>query len=203
MQLLTAQEIINGGILRQVPLSARFDGMLLSPHIQLAEVRFLRETLTKDLYSTMVAQKERVGIYNSDLATPQAAFDVAELETLYAGYVIKLVSYATVYQSLPYIAAQISSNGIMATNTDFAQNLGLDGARFLRDDLLQNIELLQKECKDFLCDNKSTYATYGFDEKVYCSECDEDGKNVLKKFGIILPRKIRYNKDGYDERHYN
>ena len=55
--LISANEIVNGGIVRPVPLNSRFDSQLLATNIPTAEERFLLPVLCRSFYADLIAQK--------------------------------------------------------------------------------------------------------------------------------------------------
>ena len=56
-QLIQPLEVIQGGTARPSPADIRLDKTLVSPHIQAAEYRWVRETLGASFYDALVAEK--------------------------------------------------------------------------------------------------------------------------------------------------
>lgn len=161
--LIKPQEVVNGGIVRPAPFNVRFDSQLLAPNILPAEQRFLMPILCLEFYEDLVAEQGANSCnYNADLGALQDKFPSNALyETLWTeSGLYELCARIVFFTSLPYIALQTGSNGIYANNTEYAQNEGTRGAKYLQDNELKNIEALQERVLNWLCRNKSDYPLF-------------------------------------------
>ena len=56
-QLIQPLEVIQGGTARPSPADIRLDKTLVSPHIQVAEYRWVKDVIGSDFYTALVAEK--------------------------------------------------------------------------------------------------------------------------------------------------
>jgi hypothetical protein len=201
MPIIQASEVVNGGIVRPVPTTARFDSMLLSTHIQSAELKFIKPDLCAAFYEDLIAQKNPVpSNYNPDVGPIVLAYPGnADYEALWTSYLLALDSYAVFYIALPFIAVQTGTNGLYLNDSQFGEQAGTRGAKYLQDAVLDNhIEPLREAMLDFLCDNAANYPLFPVDIK--CKSCSCSCANgqcqdlttcrkkgpISKKLGIFL-----------------
>lgn len=178
--LITSKEVINSGLVRSAPIDARFDSLLLDPHLQEAEDRFVRSVICEDLFVALLTEKaDTVSNYNPAFPIVPA-FTTAKYEKLWTEHLLQLYSYAVIYQALPFIAMKISSNGILINNTEFAGNAGEKGVVFLQDTMMETITEKQKRLVKFLKDNNADYNCYTE------QECENSANDISKKLGIIF-----------------
>ena len=186
MALITAQEIVNQGILKAAPINQRFDAALLAPHINIAESRHLKSILCSAFYNDLVSQKDGTGQYNSDLGTVTAAYTTnANYETLYKDYILPYMAICVLDQALPMIGVQIGSAGVYAHNSDFGTNEGIEGIKYIQEKLRSDIQVLRQSLLDYLCENKAVYA-------LFCSgdcpdeSCEDSDTALTNDLGIIF-----------------
>ena len=95
------------------------------------------------------------------------------------------MSRAVLCLTLPSVTLQVSSQGVMTNNSQYAQNSGLSGMKFLMDNELQNTEERKPIIIKFLCDNKASYPL--FCRSNFCGSDDEDDFNKPKRnVGLIF-----------------
>lgn len=187
--LIKAKEIVNQGIFKGAPYNNRFDQSILAPNIHLAEDRFLKTFICKAFYEDLVAQKNTIpSNYNAELgALVQAYPSNAAYETLWTQYLLPYLSRAVLCLSLPSVTLQVGNNGVMLNNSEYAQNSGLSGMKFLMDNELSNTEQRKPIIIKFLCDNKADYPLFCRSNFCECSEDNEDEFNKPKRnLGIIF-----------------
>ena len=157
--LIKPGEVVNTGIYRPAPVTARFDVNQISPHIKDSEERFLQPLLGVALYNDMIAQQNALesnynpavgAIVNKFVAPAPAIY-----ETLWVQFLLRYTAYAVYYEVLPYLTMQVSSKGIYQNDSEFAQNAGVSGVRFLQDNMMQRIDNLKPLIENFLCANKT------------------------------------------------
>lgn len=187
--LIQPSEIVNGGIVRPVPTTVRFDAQLLAPHVQAAELKFIKYKLCADLYNDMIAQKNPTpSNYNPNVGPIVQAFPSdPNYETLWTEYLLSLTSYAVFYIALPFISVQTGTNGLYLNDSQFGENAGLKGSKYLQDATLNNqIEPISDAMLDFLCNNAADYPLFKSDLK--CKDCGCDcGESECK--GLTSCRK--------------
>jgi len=171
--LIKPAEVVNGGIYRGAPTNARFDQTLISPHLDSTEERFVIDLLGEDLYLDMVSkQNAAVSNYNPDIGAIVPKFPTeAAYETLWTKYLLRYISYATYHEILPFITIQTSSKGIFANGSEFADNAGIAGAKYLQDAMMKRIDDLRPKIEKYLCDNKADYPLFD-DADCPCDDCD-------------------------------
>lgn len=188
--LVTAKEVINGGLLNMSPLNSRFDGSLLTPHIRESEMRFVKPIICDDLYNQMVS----VGIecnYNYSCGPLQNKFPNNELwETVWVSDLYALCSYAVVYQSLPFIGLQIGSNGVFQNSSHYADNQGINGIKYLQDQLMDTILNIQERVKKYLVNNIDNFPQCGCIELecgciASCCKCGSNTDGIGYDWGVI------------------
>jgi hypothetical protein len=174
--LIKPEEIVNTGIFRPAPVTARFDINQISPHIQDAEERFVVGVLGNDLYDDMVLnQNPLVSNYNPDAGAIVQKFPLFPFyEALWIKYLMRYVANSVYYESLPFITMQVSSKGIYTNNSEFAQNSGVQGAKFMQDTILQRIDSQKELIIDYLCKNKADFTLFDSAKKCPCNN-DECG----------------------------
>jgi len=169
--LIKVQEVVNTGILKATPLSSRFDASLLSPWLDIAEKRFLKTFICTDFYNEMIANMNPLpSNYNIDLGPIELKFPTdANLENLWTQFLLPYLSLSVYYVALPNISLQTGSNGLFFNNTDFSQNAGLDGLKFMQNTQLQNLNDLKPSIINYLCDNAALFPL--FCRSGVCIEC--------------------------------
>lgn len=171
--LIKPSEVVNTGVYRPAPTTARFDVNVISPHILSAEERFILPILGKNLYNDMVLQQNPAeSNYNPAVgAIVQKFLTVPAYEALWTSYLMRYVAYSVFYEVLPFLAMQVSSKGIYQNDSEFAQNAGVSGVRFLQDNMMQKIDNLSPLITEYLCQNKTDYPLYD-SKKCPCNECE-------------------------------
>lgn len=196
--LISPNEVVNGGIVRPVPLNSRFDSQLLAPNVAIAEERFLIPCLCRSFYEDLIAQKTSDDSnYNINIGPVVEKFSTnADYETLWKNYLQEVTARAVYIMSLNNIGIQTGSNGIYLNNSEYSQNAGLSGMKWTQDQELQKLELSVKRMKRYLCENATLYPLWPKDR--FCKECGcscEDNcdcetmqpkEGYNKKFGIII-----------------
>lgn len=175
--LIKPAEVVNTGIYRPAPVTARFDINQISPHIQSAEERFILPILGKDLYEDMILQQNaNESNYNPNVGAIVQKFPTnAIYEAFWVNYLMRYVAYSVYYEVLPFLAMQVSSKGIYQNDSEFAQNTGVTGVRFLQDNMMQRIDNLSPLIENYLCENKDDFPLYNSkncpcDDE--CGNCD-------------------------------
>ena len=175
-QLIQPLEVIQGGTARPSPADIRLDKTLVSPHIQPAEYRWVRETLGESFYNVLVAEKGT-----------SSAFSTSAYQTLWDSHLKSLCANAVLYEASPYIVMQLGTNGLYLIDNEYGKNAGMDGVKFYQDTLRQRITLQQNMIKDYLCASAG-YFPYFSASAIGCpdSDCGSDDDEFYNDFGLIL-----------------
>ena len=182
--IISAFEVLAGGILRQTSLEVRMDQGEISQHIEDAELHYVRPVLGDTFYTYLVDNKLTDSCnYNEDKGQLIEKYDNNDIEALFRRYIYKLCALSVWHQSLPFIGVKSTNQGIMLNNTEFSQNVGFEGVRFLQQQIMDNISTRQADLKKYLEDNKTTFAAFGY-------SADENGCDETKPYsnttGIIF-----------------
>lgn len=169
--LISANEVINGGIVRPTPLNSRFDGQLLAPNIPIGEERFLLPVLCRKFYEDLIAQKTTdQSNYNPNIGPIVPKFGTnAAYEELWKNYLQEVNARAVYITSLDDIVLQTGSNGLFVNDSQFAQSAGVEGMRTKEDRATEKINLAITRMLRFLCRNKDNYPLWPYEH--FCKDC--------------------------------
>jgi hypothetical protein len=184
--LIQPKEVINAGQFKAAPLNARFDQSVIAPYVAFAEDRFLKPFVCAAFYDDLIAEKNATpSNYNIALGAIVQAFpNNSDYEFLWKEYLLPYLSMAVAFQSLPFIAVQAGSNGMFENNTTFGQNIGYQGTKYYMDLMLKTIEDRQVKIKEYLCDNKSLFPLFCYED--VCESCKEDNDFEGSSLGLII-----------------
>jgi hypothetical protein len=189
--ILSAYEVLAGGVLRQTSLEVRMDQNEIAPHIEDAEFRYVKPILGDTFYQYLVDNKLTDGCnYNTDKGATvwkygdiETATDTAIAnDNLFTSRLYKLCALAVWHQALPYIGVKTTNQGIMLNNTEFTQNVGFEGVRFLQQQIMENIIARQNELKTHLKNNESDFTSAGYGTDT--DDCETE--NTSNNLGIIF-----------------
>lgn len=172
--LIKAGEVVNTGVYRPAPTTARFDVNQIAPHILSAEERFLLPILGEDLYNDLVLnQNAAESNYNPSVGAIVLKFPTDPVyEALWTKYLMRYTAYSVYYEVLPYLTIQVSSKGIYQNDSEFAQNAGISGVRFLQDNTMQKIDNLKILLESYLCENKTDLPLFNAKNCPCDDDCD-------------------------------
>lgn len=148
MGLITAAEVVT-----EVLPNRNMDENLLEDSIVIAELKYVKKLIGSDLYNLIVSEKSA----QSFTGLNQALLD-DHIKPMLARYVV--------YEAMPMIKAEITSNGINIPSIDF--NIPADASSFamLRNKMLSDAELLVAEMRGYLQDNSSSFPLYNCDQNI-------------------------------------
>lgn len=160
--LIQPGEVVNGGVLKQTPVNARFDLAAIAPHIADAERAHLIPIIGAEFYADLVAEKSgAVSNYNTAVGAVVEAYPTnGPYETLWINHLLPICAWAVYYEMLPFIAVQVGTNGAFVNNTEYSNNTGLQGAKALQDASRRRIEIKAEALKTYLCANATDYPLY-------------------------------------------
>ena len=170
--LIKPIEVVTDGIFRPSNLSTNFDQNLISPYIALAEEANTVRILGVDLYEDMILNQNPLpSNYNPNAGAIVLKFPtVPEYELLWTKFLLRYEGLIVVNYALPFIGLQTSTQGVLLKNTEFAENAGIEGIKFLQDTIQKPIDDLEPRIKDYLCKNKGDFEK--FDSSV--CPCNEE-----------------------------
>lgn len=187
--LIQPKEVINGGIVRPAPADVRFDALLLSPHIQDAEARFVIPVLTSAFYYALIAEKGTTeSNYNPAFTSTAAAFSTTAYEALWTDHLRDYCAACVLYESLPFVGVQTGANGLYLNDSEFGRNAGIDGVKFMQDTLMTKIQVKERRLKEYLCTCAAALPAFSSSAAGYCpsSGCPFEDDTPATKLGIIL-----------------
>lgn len=160
--LIKAEEVVTNGIFRPSNLSTNFDQNLIAPYIALAEEGNTVRILGVDLYEDMILNQNPLpSNYNPNAGAIVLKFPTnAAYENLWTKYLLRYEGLITVNYALPFIGLQTSTQGVLLKNTEFAENAGIEGIKFLQDTIQKPIDDLEPRIEYFLCKNKGDYLKF-------------------------------------------
>jgi hypothetical protein len=173
--LIKPIEVVTDGIFRPSNLSTNFDQNLISPYIALAEEANTVRILGVDLYEDMILNQNPLpSNYNPNAGAIVLKFPtVPEYELLWTKFLLRYEGLIVVNYALPFIGLQTSTQGVLLKNTEFAENAGIEGIKFLQDTIQKPIDDLEPRIKDYLCKNKGDFEK--FDSSV--CPCNEEASS--------------------------
>ncbi len=169
--LIKAKEVITDGIFRPAPVTTNFDQNLIAPYIALAEEANTVRLLGQELYEDMISeQNPNASNYNPDAGALVQKFPTnAAYEALWVKFLLRYEGLIVYNYALPFIGLQTTPQGVLLKNTEYAENAGLEGIKFLQDTIQKPIDDLEPRIKDYLCENKGDFPL--FNAAKYCPEC--------------------------------
>lgn len=176
MGLITASEVVRGGIARPTPADVALDATLISPHINAAEYRWVLPTLTEDFYTVLKAEKGT-----------STAFSTPAYQSLWTEHLKGLCAEAALYEAAPFIVLQAGSNGLYLNSNEYGQTVGIDGLKFYQDTLRQRLELNARRMRDWLCACAADLP--GFSSSAAgCpdDDCADNSTDLYSSFGVVL-----------------
>ncbi|CAN5264732.1 hypothetical protein BH09BAC1_BH09BAC1_20580 [soil metagenome] len=142
MSLITPQEVIA----LAMP-GKNLDTALVADSISIASLKYIKPLLGISLYNTLIA--ESVGQTFTGLN-----------QTLCNDYVKDALARYVLYEALPLMKAEITSNGIQTPSIDFHVPVNDTDFAMLRNKMLSDAELLAKEMTDYLKRNHASFPDY-------------------------------------------
>ena len=160
--LIKAEEVVTNGIFRPSNLSTNFDQNLIAPYIALAEEGNTVRILGVDLYEDMILNQNPLpSNYNPNAGAIVLKFPTnTAYENLWIKFLLRYEGLIVVNYALPFIGLQTSTQGVLLKNTEFAENAGIEGIKFLQDTIQKPIDDLEPRIEDFLCENKGDYLKF-------------------------------------------
>ena len=173
-QLIQPLEVIQGGTARPSPADIRLDKTLVSPHIQVAEFRWVKDAIGGSFYNALIAEKG-----------DSSAFTTPAYQTLWDTNLKALCANATIYESVTYIGMQLGTNGLYLNNNEYGENAGVNGVKFYQDSMRQRIMVQQQMTKDWLCTSATALPDF-IPSAVGCPDCYCIDDEFYNDFGLVL-----------------
>lgn len=143
MNLITATEVIN-----LVLPAKNLDTNLLEDSIGLAELKYLKKVLGAGLYQALLSENQSqafTGLHG----------------TLLNNYLKPALARFVVYEALPLMKAEITSNGIQTPEVDYAAPASDGAFAMLRNKMLSDGGLLLQEMQQYMADNAAQFSATG------------------------------------------
>ena len=177
-QLIQPLEVIQGGTGRPSPADIRLDKNLVSPHIKDAEFRWVRPYLGEDFYNALTTEKGT-----------SSAFTTDAYQDLWDEHLKELCATSVLYETAPYLTIQAGTNGLFTINNEYGNNVGIEGAKFYQDTLLQRIQTKRERMKEWLCASAANLPDFA-PSAIGCPSsagCDcEESTDIYNTLGFII-----------------
>lgn len=190
MSLIRSVEVVRQGTARPAPLNVQFDTLLLDPHLADAEERWLVPMLCRELYEDMITQRNTNNAnYNPDFGPIVAMFPTnAAYEALWIKYLYRYTAQAVVVEALPFIYAQIGSNGVFMPTMTNNQPASMRDVQFLRTEMTNRLDATRELIESYLCENKQDFTLYPQSRckcKTGCT-CDVCKRSIKRNGGVVF-----------------
>lgn len=205
MLTITNKEEIVGNKYSFFPPNMENDAAIIGS-IYPAEKKFLQPLLGVELYNDMVAEGSGVVSNYTNAAfiggapPPVQKFpNNAAYETLWANMLLQFCSIAIMHESLPFIAAQIQTNGIVQQNPQGATGLTIKDAQTLQLQHRDTINDLWYNIEEYLCKNAEDFPLFKKDKCRHykCIDlCDPTNNKQISRIkkGVVFYGLERKNK---------
>jgi len=195
--LIKAQEVVTDGIFRPAAVTTNFDQNLISPHIADAEINNVIRLLGISLYDDMVANQNPIpSNYNPDAGALVQKFPTnSAYEALWVKYLLRYEGLIVYVTALPFIGLQTTPQGVLKMNTEYAENTGMEGVKFLQNEIQRRIDNLEPLIEAYLCDNAADFPK--FDEEKRCNSCKDHNPYEYHDYDYS------YCSCGYTDKHNN
>jgi len=183
--LIQPSEVINDGIFRVSPVTTNFDQNLVNNTlIASAEEDNTIHLLGLELYEDMVAQQNTIpSNYNPDAGPIVQKFPTnAAYETLWTKFLLRYEGWIVYKDIIDFITIQASSQGLLYTKTEYADNAGIEGADRIIQTVQKKIDNLVDRIKNFICDNKSDYPLYPSENRCKCDQNEDAQEKFYDKW---------------------
>ncbi len=203
MKVLSNKQEITGNEYSLFPQNLGIDSIVVA-RIYPTEKKYLKPLLGDEMYEDMIVKgKDQISNYTSapfsgGVLPPVEKFpNDANYEKLWSHLLLQFVSICLTHECLPFIAAQVQTNGINQNNPQFATGLTIKDAQTLQLQERDTINGLWYEIEKFLCENADDYPLFHKEKcKHYtCSSlCNPNKQNTRIKKGVIFYGHKRKNK---------
>jgi len=127
--------------------NAQFDTNVFQPHIEPAELQYIKPFLGADFYDPLVVE------YLAGTLT-------AANENLLANYLKPMLAWYVYAKASPFMHISTKSGGFFVNNSEFSQGASSQQRNELYVVIIQNAEALADKAKKFIEDNATLYPLY-------------------------------------------
>lgn len=159
--------LINKALLAKyspLPINYNFDEIMLYQPISIAI--WVRPLLGDEFTDALEYQVDnnKVSEENSTLMT--------------TGGLLQYLSYAMVYEGLPFVFAHFSEVGITLPDVETSKSVDLKELNYIQDHLRRTLEFLKDSVLKFLCEHQDSFPIFNPQGKCPCCDscCDSSGK---------------------------
>lgn len=171
--------IINKEYLKKyspIPLNYNLDEVL--PYVSVAEEIWVKPLISEDLFDEIQAQVDE-----NDLSEANATL-------LVDGKLWQYLSFAVVYEALPFIWSHVSEVGLTLGKSDNSESLSLKDITYIQQHLRGQVEFLKESVLKWLCERSESFPLFPVTNCPNCS-CSTD-KGLVKpnpRWGIYTTKR--------------
>jgi len=162
---LTTEIYTTAEVITAVIPNADFDPSLLDKRLLKCQRKYLRDLIGEDFYDEILTEFA-------------AGTLTADNLTLLNDYIIPMLSYYLVYESLPDIRTNITSSGVVELSQEFISPSSRGDYASVRNQILADAEDWRVELLRFIKDTQK-------DDSSKYPEFTNKDKNYFNKYGII------------------
>jgi hypothetical protein len=150
--LTTAKKVIKEALTYK-----NLDEGLLKDQIPLAQIKYVKKALGEDLYSQIVSENDAQSFTGLN-------------ETLLKTYIQPMLARYVIYEALPLIRSEITSNGINIPDPDFSAAATDKSYADVRQKMMSDAELYLDEMREYMNDNTASFPLWNCGEDISHSE---------------------------------
>lgn len=158
------------------PIPKNYNWEEIRPFVHTAETIWVEPIIGTPLYEELLEQ------VNENKVTPENATLLLQI--------YPYLSFATCYESLPFIAYHFSEIGITSGKSDNSDSISVKGLNYISNTIRNQVETMKGLLKKFLNEHSDTYPLYRPDD---CGSCSND--NICDDYFWI----VDYYNGGYME----
>lgn len=187
-QLIKPNEVVNGGIAKNTALTTRLDATIFSNKIAYAMSLYVVDVLGKKLYDDM-CNVQNLQDCNYNLAQGAIVLKFpnnANYEKLWKELLYEYCAESVYIKSLPNIAIQSAGAGLFFNNSQHAENAGLDGVKYLSDDVEQKLRHYKRLITNYLCENSPNFTLYDSSKCPNQNNCISVTDEIESDFSVVF-----------------
>jgi len=167
-------EVIDGGIAKPAPLTARFDPLLIVPHLKVAQRKWVFPLLCKNLLNDIIAEATvggqiNISNYNPNLGQVVQKFKTQpDYEEFWRTCFRQYIAHVTILEAAPFIGVQLGNAGFFANDAHYGTNIGIEGIKWWIDNAMDRAETMKQMMVEYLCENVAKFPLWG---DCHCKTC--------------------------------
>lgn len=164
-------------IMTFTPLNENVDAKEVLPHLEYAEMNFIRGILGKFLYD--------------DLKEKYITQNLNQDEITLVGLIKEATAYRAVAEALPFLSMKIRNSGIVKLSGENYNAVTTSDLKYLQTNIRGRAEYFERRLTDYICQNQNLFPLYTFSND---NNPNPNGSTGYKNGGIYLGRGV--NKRG-------